>query len=249
LEIKKLIEENNSLEFLVKGTNKAFINSIRRTAMNAVPILAAEDITIYENSSILFDEFLAQRIAMVPIKTDAKRFKKGEKTKLILEKEGPGTVYSKDIQATDPKIEVVFDNIPLVKLKEEQKIKLEIDAVMGTGKQHAKWQPANLTFRNTVELLNKTKNEQLMKRIVESCPKEILEIKAKKIVLKDPLKCDLCRKCEETSKGELEIGFDEKTFIVTVENHGNLKSKEVITSTINVLNEKMEEMKKELKKL
>ena len=73
--------------------------------------------------------------------------------------------------------------------------------------------------------------------------------KAKKIVLIDPMKCDLCRKCEETSKGEIEIGYDEKSFIVSFENHGNLESKEILSMAAQNLNERLEELKKELKKL
>jgi len=163
MEIKKISSGKNSVELLIKDTNYAFINAIRRTILNSVPVLAAENIIIYENSSVLFDEFLGQRIAMLPIKTDAKRYIEGEIVKLVLEAEGPGTVYSKDIKSTDPKCEIAEGNIPLTKLKEGQKIKLEIEAVMGKGKNHVKWQPANAYYRNIAKI--SVKDAKALKKI------------------------------------------------------------------------------------
>src|SRR3989338_7010406 len=117
ISIKLLNKTDSSASFLIKGTNNAFMNAVRRTIMSDVPVLAIDEVTFYENSSIMFDEFLAHRLAMLPIKTDMKTYKEGEKVTLILEKEGPCTVYSKDIKSVDPKIEVVDKNIHLLELK------------------------------------------------------------------------------------------------------------------------------------
>jgi len=138
MEIKKIKEEKNLTEIKIKDINYSFANALRRTMMNSIPVLAAENITIYQNSSILFDEYLAQRIAMIPIKTDPKRYKEGETIKMVLDIEGPTTVYSKDIKSTDPKCDVAETTIPIAKLIEGQKIKLEIEALMGKGKNHVR---------------------------------------------------------------------------------------------------------------
>jgi DNA-directed RNA polymerase subunit D len=59
---------------------------------------------------------------------------------LTLESKGPGVVYSGQMKSTDPEIMPVHDNIPLAKLTEEQEIRFEAKAELGTGKKHMKWQ-------------------------------------------------------------------------------------------------------------
>ncbi len=146
--VKKTGEEKGLISFSLKGVGPAFANAIRRTVMQGVPCFAIEDVSIYKNDSVMFDEFLAQRLGMLPLKSDAKGYKIGDSVKLVLEKEGPGTVYSKGIKSTDPKVEVSNKKIPLTKLGKDQKIKLEMKAVMHSGKEHAKWQPAVISFEH-----------------------------------------------------------------------------------------------------
>ena len=150
--IKKISEKGSTEKFLVKGASIALMNSIRRSILEDVPCLAIEDVTIYENDSVMFDEFLAHRLGMLPVKTDFKGYKKGDTVKLVLEKEGPCTVYSKDIKSTDPKIEVLDKNIPITRLSKGQKLKIEMNAVAMTGKEHAKWQPAVVGYREVPSL-------------------------------------------------------------------------------------------------
>ena len=136
VEIKNIFEKEGVSKFLISGIDTAMINSLRRTIMSSVPTLAIEKVSIYENSSAMPDEMLGHRLGMLPITTE-KKSPKGESLKLVLEKEGPCTVYSKDIKSTDPKLEIADKKVPLVKLKKGQKIMIEMEAVMGTGKEHA----------------------------------------------------------------------------------------------------------------
>src|SRR3989344_4195216 len=79
ISIKLLNKTDSSASFLIKGTNNAFMNAVRRTIMSDVPVLAIDEVTFYENSSIMFDEFLAHRLAMLPVKTESKPFKEMKK--------------------------------------------------------------------------------------------------------------------------------------------------------------------------
>ena len=56
MEIKKISGKGNELKVLVEDVEPSFLNAIRRTVMNAVPSLAIEDVMIYENHSVIFDE-------------------------------------------------------------------------------------------------------------------------------------------------------------------------------------------------
>ncbi len=144
--VKKINEEDGVVTLQVTGADSSFVNAIRRVIMQDVLCMAIEDVSIYENDSVMFDELLAHRLGLLPIKSDAKGFKRGDSIKMVLDKEGPCTVYSKDIKSTDPKIEVADNKIPLVKLGKGQKLKMEMKAVMLSGREHVKWQPGVVSF-------------------------------------------------------------------------------------------------------
>ncbi len=241
MKIKKIGEKDGVTKILIKEADTAIVNAIRRTIMNNVPILAVSDITIYQNTSVFFDEFLASRLGSLPIKTD-KTYKKGDKIKLTLEKEGPGIVYSSDIKSADPAAVVAEKNIPIIKLGEKQKIKLEMEAEMNTGKEHAKWQPAIVSYSQLPIIEAKTTS---LKKIETAFKNAVIENKAGKLVL-DPYECDPQRALDEAGDGK--ISFDKNSFILYVESHGGLKTKQILEEAINVLIEKNNELKEALKK-
>ena len=100
----KLVESKHGVDkLLLKNIDVTLLNSVRRVIMNAVPVLAVQDVNVYENTSVMFDEMLAHRLGLIPLQTD-KSYAKGDKVKLSLDKEGPGTVYSGDMKSSDPKV-------------------------------------------------------------------------------------------------------------------------------------------------
>ncbi len=137
---------DNRIEFKITGIDTAMANALRRIIISEIPIMAIENVTFYENSSILDDEVLAHRLGLIPLKT----YLDGpERIKLSLKATGPGTVYSKEIKVKETKIKgksipsesiAVYDRIPIVKLTENQEINLEATAELGFGKDHVKWQ-------------------------------------------------------------------------------------------------------------
>ncbi len=249
VEVKKISEKNNVLKLLVTDTDTVMINSIRRAAMGEVQTLAVEDVSIYENTSIIPDEMLAHRLSMLPIKMDMKRYKEGDTLKLLLEKEGPCTVYGKDIKSTDPKIDVIDKKVPIAKLKKDQKIKIEMEATIGRGKDHAKWQTAIIGYKNVADIATE-KECNLCKDCIHACPKKILEVKGKTISLKEPLQCDLCGECRDACKvSQLKIKENEKAFLLTIETMKSLENTAIIEEAINKLEQKTGEFRKALKDL
>ncbi len=249
VEVKKISEKNSVLKLLVTDTDTVMINSIRRAAMGEVQTLAVEDVSIYENTSIIPDEMLAHRLSMLPIKMDMKRYKEGDTLKLLLEKEGPCTVYGKDIKSTDPKIDVIDKKVPIAKLKKDQKIKIEMEATVGRGKDHAKWQTAIIGYKNIADIVT-GKECNLCKDCIHACQKKILEVKGKTISLKEPLQCDLCGECRDACKvSQLKIKENEKAFLLTIETMKSLENTAIIEEAINKLEQKTEEFRKALKDL
>ncbi|HEV8359683.1 MAG TPA: DNA-directed RNA polymerase subunit D, partial [Candidatus Thermoplasmatota archaeon] len=157
--------------FVVSGVDTSLVNSLRRAMIADVPKLAFEEITVYDNTSALFDEMVSHRLGLVPVPTDLNLLNfreqcvcKGEgcpncTVLYTLSKEGPGTVYSGDLQPTDRKWEMRDKRIPIVKLLSGQRVMLEATAVLGTSQQHAKWQPVTAAgFKQypIIELLSPT---------------------------------------------------------------------------------------------
>ncbi|MDG7002105.1 MAG: DNA-directed RNA polymerase subunit D, partial [Nitrososphaerota archaeon] len=58
------------LRLRLKGIDRAYANAIRRIAISQVPTMAIDDVVILENSSVMFDELVAHRLGLIPLKTD-----------------------------------------------------------------------------------------------------------------------------------------------------------------------------------
>ncbi len=160
LKVKVLEDSPNTVALQIDGIDRSYANAVRRFCISEVPSMAIDDVVILENSSVLYDEILAQRLGMVPIKTDLERYILPEKCDcgsplgchkcrvlLVLDasaQEKQKTVYSSDLVSEDREIRPISETIPLVKLAPGQAVKLEAYAKLGRGKEHAKWQPCTV---------------------------------------------------------------------------------------------------------
>jgi DNA-directed RNA polymerase subunit D len=184
MEIKQVKKGNRTIKFTIKGINPAFVNGIRRTIQTSVKNFAVEDVNIYENTSVLFNEMLAHRLGMLPIQVDTKTYKKKDKVTLMVEKDGPCTVYSKDIKSTDPKIEIIDKKIPIVKLGKNQRVKIEMEAIVDSAKKHSKWLPGIMSysydkdvFTINVESFGGMEPKELLEQAVEEIKIKTEELK------------------------------------------------------------------------
>ncbi|OQR73479.1 hypothetical protein BIW11_09702 [Tropilaelaps mercedesae] len=66
--------DNEELEFDLVGVNPAIANAIRRILIAEVPTLAADRITLINNTSFIHDKDLTNRIGLVPIMVDPRLF-------------------------------------------------------------------------------------------------------------------------------------------------------------------------------
>lgn len=126
--------------FLVRGLTPAIANGIRRAMVADVPTLSIDTVRFVENSSVMFDEMIALRLGLVPLTTSLDDFEEGETVTLALDVEGPATAYSGDMESSVDYVQPADENIPIIELKENQRLQFEADAVLDSGKSHAKHQ-------------------------------------------------------------------------------------------------------------
>jgi DNA-directed RNA polymerase subunit D len=139
-EVEFIERGERDARFVVRGLTPAVANGIRRAMVADVPTFSIDTVDFVENSSVMFDEMVALRLGLVPLTTPLDDFEIGDTVTLALDVEGPATAYSGDIESSDELVGPADDNVPIIQLKEGQRLELTADAVLESGKSHAKQQ-------------------------------------------------------------------------------------------------------------
>lgn len=259
MKIKIISKKGENLRFLLDNATPAFANALRRIMFSEVPNLAIGVVDFQDNTSALFDEVVAHRLGMIPLVFDPKKFNFNEECKcsgkgcpscevfFSLDKTGPGIVYSSDLKSTSKSVKPSSPDFPIVKLMKGQHVKFEAIARLGKGVKHAKFQSANVSYTYLPSI--EVSDLKDLKKILKACPKEVLGVKNKKLVLIDPYKCDDCKVCEEVSNGKVKIKTDPTKFVFNVESISSLEPKYIVEESIKILREKANEFKSQLKRV
>ncbi len=223
-------------KMILKGEfNYSLLNAIRRS-IEEVQALAIDEVEIFKNDSALYDEVVAHRLGLIPLRTEAKMSSKTEVT-LSLKKSGPCKVYSGDLKG---EAKVIFDKIPITILEEGQEIEITATARLGAGIQHAKYVPGLLYYRSALEV--KSGNVKI-DSIVENSKGAIKkEKKGNKWI------CDLNEaEIDEIKKIDAEAVKDSDETIMFVESYGSIDAEKILEKAAEVLEENLEEFEKSLK--
>ena len=236
-----MIKNTNEKQVFKIKTNENVANAIRRS-VGLIPTMAIDEVEISRNDSPLYDETLAHRMGLVPIKND-KSFKEGDVLKFKLDSKKEGTVYSGDIKGD---VEVVYDKIPITLLSVEQEMKIKGKTKMGIGRDHAKFSPGTIFFRDVTEI---TMDKEFEKDISSKFPQNEIKAKASKIVVKDDQEktlLDFCEGLAQKNKKKIEV---EETgeMLFTVESFGQIKAEDVFKKAIDILKKEVKQIPKELK--
>ena len=208
--------------------NYSLLNAIRRS-VEEVSTLAIEDVEIFKNDSALYDEVLAHRLGLIPIKTESKMNSKTA-IQLTLKKTGPCTVYSGDFKGDAV---IPFKEIPLTILGKEQEIEIIATASMGTGLYHTKHVPGLLYYRNLFEV--KTGNVKIDSIVQQQKGAISAEKKGSKWV------CDLNdAQADEIKSLDAEAIQESKEMIVIVESFGLLDADKILIKAGEQLQKNLE---------
>jgi len=239
----KIISKKNNEMVFVAEMEESLANAIRRY-LNQIPILAIDEVEISKNDSPLYDETLAHRIGLIPLKMDKLiNEKTGTQLKLSTKKEG--IVYSKELVGG---AKIIYDEIPITSLKKGQELEFIAKAKFGKGIEHAKFSPGLMFYRNLVDVKI---NKNCPQEVVNVCPKKILKLENGKITVKDAYKCDICEACVDLCKKERKDSIEiipTKELVLTLESFGQLSPEKIFIKAIDVLKKDLVSVSKDLAK-
>jgi len=252
MEIEIRSQTDDEIVFVVRDAEVPFVNAIRRCAMVNVPKIAIENVNIIRNDSAMFNEVLAHRLGLTPLVSNIdaiegmalpedENYEESQGVMFSLYEEGPKVVYSKDLISSDSKIKPVYDTIPLVKLKEGEVLKIEAEAKVGYGKEHAKWMPTTVCKQYPEITFNE--DVDIDYDCADACPRGILKSdkRSKKIKVLDIENCSMCKSCVRASVNNyINVGYHENDFIFRIETDGSMPPKEVLLKACDELGEKAE---------
>jgi DNA-directed RNA polymerase subunit D len=256
------LSEEDRIRFLLSGVTTALANGIRRACMSEVPILAIDELSLYDNTSVLFDEQIALRMGQVPLQVeDLDIFSRAEecqcngegcpgcRVEFMLSVEGPGMVYSKDIQFTDPSVKPAFDKIPIVILGENEKLVMEGYATKRVGRDHTKWQAGTLCGYKNVQSIEIGECTGCGK-CVEVCPRQVLVMEDGRAKATNTLECSQCKLCVDACEaGAMKVTPVLDSFVLTIESSGCMPAKDLVTRAAEGIKKRAEELDAKLAEL
>jgi DNA-directed RNA polymerase subunit D len=264
--------------FDLRGVTPAFLNPLRRTMMSDVPKLAIEDVTIYDNTSALFDEMVAHRLSLLPVPTDLNAFNRRWKDNngvpkeaactscsgegcanctvlYTLSKEGPCMVLSGDlVPAADAKFKIADPKVPIVKLLEGQRIMLEAGAIIGIGSEHAKWQPVNAVGYMeypSITIGNASVPPAVLEKMQKNAPPGALAFEGSNFRVADTMKALAYLRSVKDLYGldHVTIGHDNDRFLFRVETDASLSPQAAIRKALSIVMEKLKTVESDVTKL
>ncbi|MEM3405595.1 MAG: DNA-directed RNA polymerase subunit D [Candidatus Pacearchaeota archaeon] len=242
--MKVLENKKEKISFLLE-IEDSLANAIRRSSLE-IPILAIDEVEFYNNDSVLYDEVLALRLGLIPLKTPKDMELKGEckckgkgcslcEIELKLNAKGPCIVYSSDLKG---KAEVVYDKIPIVELAKDQQLNFLAIARFGKGIQHTKFSPG-LVYYSYTPIIEKVSKDKIEKEKIIEVDKETFE----KIKNKDKIAFDFLDEYVKFNEEIVYVKPNEKEILFTIESFGQIEAKEIMIKSIQILKDNLKEIK------
>jgi DNA-directed RNA polymerase subunit D len=269
VEVEVVDKTDKTIRLIIRGVDVSFMNTLRRLVLTEIPSMAVDDVVILENSSVLNDEILAHRLGLIPLTTDLDSYNLPEEcpcksefgcnlcrvvlTLNVEAADGTKTVYSGDFVSENPDIKPVSDRISIVKLAQDQKLKLEAYARLGQGKVHAKWQPVSLcAYKFFPQIKIDGKRCDACEDCVKVCSKSVLVKVGNKIEVRNVIDCTLCEDCVDAclkDPSAVELTWDKNAFIFDIESTGALPVERLVTEAFSILDKKLKAFLGNLKKV
>lgn len=240
--MKKISENQNQVVFSAE-IEESLANAVRRY-ISKVPVLAIDEVEISKNDSPLYDETIAQRMGLIPLKMPSGAVKEDKEVTLKLSTEKEGFVTSGELKG---ELKVVYDKIPITFLNKGQEFEVVATARVGRGMQHAKFSPGVMFYRNTAEI---SLDKNFASEVKGVFPKADIKEKGGKIVIQDNQKVDMIDFCEgiaQKNGAEIEIKYNPE-LIITLESFGQMEAEDIFKKAVEELSKDLEQLEKKLSK-
>ena len=222
----------------VANIDVSLANAIRRS-VSEIPIMAISEAEIYKNDSALYDEIIAHRLGLIPLKN--KKLKKDEIIELKLKTKSKGE--KTEVLSGSLGEDVVYKDMPIVLLEAGQEIELVAKAKSGTGLEHARFSPGIIFYKHLPKIKISSEGEK-NSELAELYPKAF-KLDNGSLKVRDASQCDLDQEDMDTYKGiSIEFGDD---LVLDVESWGQIKPTEIFTKACEALKENLEIVSKEIK--
>ncbi len=239
MHVEFIEREDRSARFLVRGVSPSFANGVRRAMIADVPTFSIDTVRVIENSSVMFDEQIGLRLGLVPLTTPLEEFEVGDEVTLSIDIEGPATAYSGDLVSAESMVEPAEQNVPIIELKEGQRLELEADAVLDRGREHAKHQGGvSVGYRHLqrVEVLGERgefedDETHILRGVIETEDGEVVPTEA--------FDHDLS---ERYPGKELAVHDVEDAFVFHVETDGSFEVEDLVLAAVDSIEGRAEEL-------
>ena len=258
-EVQFVDRSEREARFVVRPITPAFANGIRRAMVADVPTFSIDTVRVIENSSVMFDEQIGLRLGLVPLTTPVDEFESGDEVTLSLDVKGPrredpeetNTAYSGDLVSSDELVQPADENIPIIDLKPEQRLEIEADAVLDTGREHAKHQGGvAVGYRHLqhVDVVGEkgefeSDEPQILRGVIEEGAAEYAvdeDATNGDLVPTEAFDNDLSNRYPGK---ELEVTDVEDAFVFHVETDGSFSVDDLVTQAIGTLESRATELK------
>lgn len=233
----KTLEKNpEEIEFTM-DLDMSLANAIRRS-VNEIPILAIDEVEIHKNDSALYDEIIAHRLGLIPLKNQ--KLKKDLDLELKLKakgKEGGINVLSKELGEIS-----VYPDIPLVLIDAGQEIEIIAKARKGIGIKHSKFSPGLLYYKQIPKIKISNEGEK-HEKLAELYP-ESFEYTGK-LKVKDSSRRDFDNEDFKDFPG-VSVEF-EKELMICIESWGQISPEEIFIESCNTLVKNLSDVIKAIK--
>lgn len=272
MQIEIVEMEDRKAKFVLRNSSPAMANALRRTMLQDIPKMAIDKVEFhlgpimqddkeYESVTSLFDEIIAHRLGLIPVPTDYSQFTFQKECPdcggvgcphctimYSLNKVGPMTVLSGDLMPLgDSTLKVKDENIPVVELTDTQAVLIYATAVMGTAKQHVKWQAAFGVGYSYMPIVNidadKASDADLQAVAMREYP-GLFKVEGGKLVVDNIYRaCTFGKAIEQDAElnGAVTVGWNDKDFFFKYETDGSLTARQVLDKAVEILSAKAEE--------
>lgn len=145
-------------------------------------------------------------------------------------------------QTLQERPKVLYEEILLVQLEENQEVEFEVYLTKNNGETHTKWSPVSTVYyklQNHIKIEKEITGEEAQ-RMKTLCPMNVFEVKSNSLRVKNVDDCTFCRECigDEKQGENIVLAKEQENYIFTIESVGCLEPVDLMKRALKQLIQK-----------